>query len=107
HAQRLSVSARAWPCSSAARQRPAAGAGTRRTWTRSAWSDRRVLVYRDQVVAGRTLMRILTRVLRWLGIVFGPGGDSHFDPFAGRLAPVKKGPPLRSGSVAVAEPDDD
>ena len=52
-------------------------------------------------------MRILRRVLRWLGVVFGPGGGTHFDPFAGKLAPVKKGPPLRSGSVAVAEPDDD
>jgi hypothetical protein len=52
-------------------------------------------------------MRILKRVLRWLGVVFGPGGGTHFDPFAGTRAPVKKRPPLRSGSVAVAEPDDD
>jgi len=52
-------------------------------------------------------MGILKRLLRWLGVVFGPGGGTPFDPFADKLAPVKKGPPLRSGSVAVAEPDED
>jgi len=51
-------------------------------------------------------MRVLKRLLRWLGVIFGPGGGT-LDPFAERLAPVKKRPPQRSGAVAVAEPDDD
>ena len=28
------------------------------------------------------------------------------DPYAGKLAPVRKGPPGRSGAVAVAEPEE-
>jgi len=28
------------------------------------------------------------------------------DPYAGKLAPVRKGPSGRSGAVAVAEPED-
>jgi len=51
-------------------------------------------------------MRILRRVLRWLYHLLGPGGGT-LDPFADKLAPVKKRPPQRSGAVAVAEPDDD
>ena len=54
----------------------------------------------------RFVMRLLKRLLRWLGMIFGPGGGT-LDPFAEKLAPVKKGPPSRSGAVAVAEPDDD
>jgi len=57
----------------------------------------------------RLVMRLLKRLLCWLGTLFGPGGGT-LDPFAGRLAPAKKGPPgstPRSGAVAVAEPDDE
>ena len=49
----------------------------------------------------------LKRVLRWLGMWLGPGGGTHYDPFADKLAPVKPKRPSRSGAVAVAEPDDD
>ena len=28
------------------------------------------------------------------------------DPYAGKLAPVRKGPPGRSGAVALAEPEE-
>jgi hypothetical protein len=52
-------------------------------------------------------MALIKRALRWLGIFLRPGRGTNFDPFAGKLAPVKKGPPLRSGSVALAEPDED
>src|SRR5262245_4479028 len=48
----------------------------------------------------------LKRVLRWLGMLFGPGGGT-LDPFANRPAPVVPKPKSRSGAVAVAEPDDD
>jgi hypothetical protein len=54
----------------------------------------------------RFVMGVLKRLLRWLITHLGPGGGT-LDPFADKLAPVKKMPPLRSGSVAVAEPDDD
>lgn len=54
----------------------------------------------------RFVMRILKRLLRWLAALFGPGGGT-LDPFADKLAPVRKGPPSRSGAVAVAEPDDE
>jgi hypothetical protein len=54
----------------------------------------------------RLVMRVLKRVLRWLATLFGPGGGA-LDPFADKLAPVKKSPPSRGGAVAVAEPDDD
>jgi hypothetical protein len=50
-------------------------------------------------------MRFLRRVLWWLYHLFGGGGA--LDPFADKLAPVRKRPPQRSGAVAVAEPDDD
>jgi hypothetical protein len=48
----------------------------------------------------------LKRVLRWIGMLFGPGGGT-LDPFANRPAPVSPKPKGRSGAVAVAEPDDD
>lgn len=54
----------------------------------------------------RFVMRVLKRLLYWLYTWFTPGGGT-LDPFADKLAPVKKTPPTRSGSVAVAEPDDD
>jgi hypothetical protein len=50
--------------------------------------------------------RLMKRVLRWLGMLFGPGGGT-LDPFANRPAPIKPRPKSRSGAVAVAEPDDD
>lgn len=54
----------------------------------------------------RFVMRLLKRLLHWLGTILGPGGGT-LDPFADKFAPVKKRPPQRSGAVAVAEPDDD
>ncbi|HUK33146.1 MAG TPA: hypothetical protein VLV86_04485 [Vicinamibacterales bacterium] len=51
-------------------------------------------------------MRLLKRLLYWLGVILGLGGGT-LDPFAHRLAPVKKRPPQRGGAVAIAEPDDD
>jgi len=54
----------------------------------------------------RLVMPLLKRLLRWLGMLFGPGGGT-LDPFADRFAPVKKRPPTRGGAVAVAEPDDE
>jgi hypothetical protein len=53
----------------------------------------------------RFVMRVLKQLLRWLGMLFGPGGGT-LDPFAPTRVPVKKGPPSRSGAVAVAEPDE-
>jgi hypothetical protein len=49
---------------------------------------------------------LLKRVLRWIGMLFGPGGGT-LDPFAHRPVPVAPKPKGRSGAVAVAEPDDD
>ena len=54
----------------------------------------------------RLVMRVLKRLLRWLLTLFGPGGGT-VDPFAGKLAPVRKHPPTRGGAVAVAEPGDE
>ena len=51
-------------------------------------------------------MTLIKRVLRFLGMLLGPGGGT-LDPFAGTREPVTKRPPQRSGAVAVAEPDDD
>ena len=48
----------------------------------------------------------IKRVLRWIGMLFGPGGGT-LDPFAHRPAPVPARPKGRSGAVAVAEPDED
>ena len=48
----------------------------------------------------------LKRVLRWLGMLFGPGGGT-LDPFANRPAPLSPRPKGKSGAVALAEPDDD
>jgi hypothetical protein len=48
----------------------------------------------------------LKRVLRWLGMLFGPGGGT-LDPFANRPVPVVPKPKGKSGAVALAEPDDD
>jgi hypothetical protein len=49
---------------------------------------------------------LLKCVLRWIGMLFGPGGGT-LDPFAHRPVPVAPKPKGRSGAVAVAEPDDD
>ena len=54
----------------------------------------------------RLVMRVLKRLMRWLAGFFGPGGGT-LDPFADKFVPVRKGPPSRSGAVAVAEPDDE
>ena len=51
-------------------------------------------------------MRALKLALYWLHVLLGFGGGGTLDPFADKLAPVKKTPPTRSGAVAVAEPDD-
>ena len=51
-------------------------------------------------------MKLLKRLMRWFSLWFGPGGGTHDDPFADKLAPVKPGPKSRSGAVAVVEPDD-
>jgi len=50
-------------------------------------------------------MDLVKRVLRWIGMLFGPGGGT-LDPFAHRPVPVVPKPKGRSGAVAVAEPDD-
>jgi hypothetical protein len=52
------------------------------------------------------IMKLLKRLLRWLRMWVGPGGGTHHDPFADKLAPVKPGFRPRSGAVAVAEPED-
>ena len=52
-------------------------------------------------------MKLLKRLLRWLSILFGPGGGTQYDPFANKPAPLKPRPKTRSGAVAVAEPDDE
>lgn len=49
---------------------------------------------------------LLKRVLRWIGVWFGPGGGT-LDPFAHRPVPVAPKPKGRSGAVAVAEPEDE
>ncbi|HKF67025.1 MAG TPA: hypothetical protein VKB36_10860 [Vicinamibacterales bacterium] len=49
---------------------------------------------------------MLKRVLRWIGMLFGPGGGT-LDPFANSRVPVVPKPKGRSGAVAVAEPDDE
>lgn len=51
---------------------------------------------------------VLTRILRWLG--FGRGAPPDFDdprdPYSRKPAPVRSDPKNRSGTVAVAEPDE-
>ena len=51
-------------------------------------------------------MKFLSRLLQWFSLWFRPGGGTHYDPLADKLAPVKPSPKSRSGAVAVAEPDD-
>jgi hypothetical protein len=51
-------------------------------------------------------MKLLKGLLRWLGMLFGPGGGT-LDPFANRPVPVAPRPKGKSGAVALAEPDDD
>ena len=47
--------------------------------------------------------RLLARVRRW----WKREPDLPADPFANRMAPLRRGPKGRSGAAAVAEPDDD
>ena len=54
----------------------------------------------------RLVMRVLKRLIRWLGALFGPGGGT-LDPFAHRTVSPRTPPKGRSGAVAVAEPDDE
>ena len=53
------------------------------------------------------MLRMLERVLRFLGLWRGPLPPSHpRDPYAWRPVPRRPQPKSRSGAVAVAEPDD-
>jgi hypothetical protein len=53
------------------------------------------------------MFRLLTRLWRWLRTWRGPATPgSRRDPFAWKPAPVRPRPKGRSGSVAVAEPDE-
>jgi hypothetical protein len=47
--------------------------------------------------------RLLDRVRRW----WKKEPDLPAHPFANRMAPLRRGPKGRSGSAAVAEPDDE
>jgi|307.fasta_scaffold75963_2 hypothetical protein len=49
------------------------------------------------------LRRLLDRMLRW----WKPEPESAGDPYAHRMAPVRRGPKGRSGAAAVAEPEED
>jgi len=49
------------------------------------------------------LQRTLDRLRRW----WKKEPDLPADPFANRMAPVRRGPKGRSGSAAVAEPDEE
>ena len=51
---------------------------------------------------------LITRFLRWLGLIADPGGDPGMprDPYSRKPAPVRSGPKSRSDAVAVAEPDE-
>lgn len=51
----------------------------------------------------RTVLQTLKDLLRRLRRNPQPPGD----PYADRLAPVRRGPRGRSGAAAVAEPEDD
>jgi hypothetical protein len=47
--------------------------------------------------------RLLDRVRRW----WKKEPDLPADPFANRMAPLRRGPKGRSGAAAIAEPDDE
>lgn len=51
---------------------------------------------------------LITRFLRWLGLIADPGGEpgTSRDPYSRKPAPVRSGPKSRSGAVAVAEPEE-
>ena len=49
------------------------------------------------------LHRLLERIRRW----WKRTPEFPADPFAYRMAPVRRGPKGRSGTAAVAEPDED
>ena len=52
---------------------------------------------------------VLWLVLRFVGKHFRPRepSESVEDPFAGVPSPKRRGPQLRSGAVALAEPDEE
>ena len=52
---------------------------------------------------------VLWLVLRFLGNLFSPRepSESVEDPLAGVPSPKRRGPQLRSGAVALAEPDEE
>ena len=50
------------------------------------------------------MIRLIKRILRWLGLLEGPNPPA--DPYARKPAPLKPRPKVRSGAVAVAEPDE-
>ena len=54
------------------------------------------------------MIRVFRRLWRWLGFGTGPTipPGSLRDPFAPKPAPKRPTRPLRSGAVAVAEPDE-
>ena len=52
------------------------------------------------------MLNVLHRFLVWLGLRRGDSPPAR-DPYARKPAPLKPHPKGRSGSVALAEPDDD
>ena len=66
----------------------------------------RIARYHALYRKGDQPMNMLKRVLRWLGMLFGPGGGT-LDPFANRPVPVAPKPKGKSGAIALAEPDDE
>jgi hypothetical protein len=53
------------------------------------------------------MIRVIQRVLAWLGFRRGQPPGSRRDPYAWQPAPLRPRPKDRNSSVAVAEPDDD
>ena len=49
------------------------------------------------------LRRLLDKMRRW----WRPEPEAPTDPYAYRMAPVRRGPKGRSGAAAVAEPEED
>jgi len=53
------------------------------------------------------MQHVIKRLMAWLGLLRNPPPGSPRDPYAWKPAPLKPRPRSRSGSVAVAEPDDE
>jgi hypothetical protein len=51
----------------------------------------------------RRIREALKRLLRFRK----PEPEPPYDPYANRLAPVRRGPKGRSGAAAIAEPDEE